>query len=168
MHILSTTRLSLDVMSPEDAPFYLDLINQPSFIANIRDKGIRTLEGAAEDIRDGALTSQREHGFSLFRVSLRASGEAIGMCGLVRRDTLPEVDIGYAFLPQFWGQGYAWEAASAVRDYARQTVGLKRLMGITSPDNLASLKLLQKLGMEIIEANGIHNEKATTILVMDL
>ncbi len=167
MHILNTARLALDVMQLTDAAFFLDLMNQPSFIANIRDKGIRTIEGAEDEIRTRHHTSQQEHGFSLYRVSLKDSGEPIGMCGLVRRDTLPDVDIGYAFLPQFWGKGYALEAALAVRDLARE-LGIKRLMGITSPDNLPSKSLLQKLGMQIIEENTLLNEKATTILAMDL
>jgi RimJ/RimL family protein N-acetyltransferase len=168
MHILATDRLSLDVMAPSDAAFFLELINQSSWIANIGDKGIRTLADAEAEIRQRPMPSQVENGFSLYRVSLKACGTPIGMCGLVRRDTLPDVDIGYALLPQFWGHGYAIEAAFAVRDYARESLGLRRLMGITAPSNLASLKLLQKLGMDIIEADTILNGQATTILAMDL
>lgn len=168
MHILSTDRLALDVLAPSDAAFFLELINQPSWIANIGDKGIRTLDGAEAEIRLRPMQSQLDNGFSLYRVSLKACGTPIGMCGLIRRDSLPDVDIGYALLPQFWGHGYAIEASLAVRDYAREGLGLRRLMGIVSPNNLASLKLLQKLGMDIIEADTILNERATTILAMDL
>ncbi len=167
MPILTTARLELDVMAISDAPFLLDLVNQPSFIANIRDKGIRTLEAAEEEVRNRHHQSQETYGFSLYRVRLKETGESIGLCGLVRRDSLPDVDIGYALLPQFWGKGYALEAALAVRDLARQ-LGIKRLMGITSPNNQASLALLQKIGMQIIAANTILNEQATTILAMDL
>ncbi|HEV7814061.1 MAG TPA: GNAT family N-acetyltransferase [Janthinobacterium sp.] len=148
MRILATERLYLRTIEAGDAGFYLALVNDPSWIANIGERHIHSLEAAREAILAGPCEKQRTLGFSLYLVERRSDLAAMGLCGLIRRDTLPEVDIGYAMLPPFWGHGYAYEAAAAVVEHARRDLGLKRLLGITSPDNHSSNKLLAKLGLK--------------------
>lgn len=147
MNILETERLLLRTVEVEDAPFYLNLVNDPAFIANIGDRGIRNLASARDAITNGPVKMQATLGHSIYLVQLKASGVAVGMSGLIKRDTLADVDIGYAFLPPYRGQGYALEAARAVVEYARTTMVLPRLVAITSPENNASNALLEKIGM---------------------
>ena len=118
--VLQTDRLLLEHFSFDDCEFILQLLNEPSFIENIGDKGVRDMDGARDYLRNGPMASYLANGFGLFRVSLRQSGACIGMCGLISRENLEDVDIGYGFLPEFWGQGYAIESARAVMDYARK------------------------------------------------
>lgn len=152
MHILDTERLTLRTLeADDDAPFYLQLLNEPSFLQYIGDKGVRTLDDARRTIRDGAGAMQKAHGFSMYLVQRRSDGAAIGLCGLIKRDTLPGVDIGYAMSPAYWGQGYAYEAAAAVLAHGRDRIGLTRLLAIASPDNVASIQLLHKLGLSFVE-----------------
>lgn len=148
LKILETERLILRQFAEEDAEFILELLNDPSFIHNIGDRKIRSLDGAKVYIRNGPAASYAQHGFGLYLVELKTTGESIGMCGLIQRENLENVDIGYAFLPRFWSRGYAVESAMAVRDYARDVIGLKRLVGITNPDNFPSIGVLEKLGMK--------------------
>jgi len=148
MVILETDRLILRQFTTDDAEFILELVNEPSFIQNIGDRGVRTLEDARSYILRVAVASYEKNGFGLYLVRLKESGQAIGMCGLIKRDGLEDVDIGYAFLPKFWSKGYALEAASAVRDYARGVIGLKRLVAITDPENQGSIRLLEKIGLK--------------------
>lgn len=148
MSVLETDRLRLRRFTVDDARFILDLLNQPSFLRYIGDKGVRTTEDARQYIKDGPVASYDKNGFGLYLVELKGSGEEIGMCGLVNRDALEDVDIGFAFLPQFWGQGYAVESASIVIDSERQTLGLDRIVAITAPDNHASIKVLEKIGLK--------------------
>jgi ribosomal-protein-alanine N-acetyltransferase len=109
---------------------------------------VRTLEDARSYILRVPVASYEKNGFGLYLVLLEESGESIGMCGLIKRDGLEDVDIGYAFLPKFWSKGYALEAALAVRDYARDVIGLKRLVAITDPENQGSIRLLEKIGLK--------------------
>lgn len=146
MIILQTTRLIVRQFSTDDAPFILRLLNEPSFIQNIADRGVRTLEDARNYLVNGPIGSYHKNGFGLWLAASKESSTPMGMCGLIRRDSLEDVDIGYAFLPEFWSQGYALEAASAVLGYAKTTVGLKRVVAIVSPHNQSSIKLLQKIG----------------------
>ena len=148
MNIIETDRLILRKLSTDDAEFILDLLNQPSFIQYIGDRGVRTLEDAIQYILKGAITSYERHGFGLYLTLLKESEVPIGICGLVKRDTLQDADIGYAFLPQYWSRGYAFESASAVLVYARNTLGLKRILGITTPDNQGSIHVLEKIGLK--------------------
>ena len=148
MFILQTERLTLRHLSPEtDVEFILRLLNEPSFLKYIGDKGVRTLDGAGAYIRNGPMKSYEENGFGLYRVGLKEDGRAIGICGLIKRDTLPEPDIGFAFLPEYWNQGYAHESAAEVMRHARADLRLDRILAITSPDNEASGKLLEKIGL---------------------
>jgi RimJ/RimL family protein N-acetyltransferase len=145
---LVTERLQLREFTTADAPFVLEILNDPAFLANIGDRGVRTRADAESYVLNGPGASYRRHGFGLYVVERRADGRPIGICGLVRRDTLPDVDIGFAFLPGYRSQGYAYEAARAVVDEARDRVGLRRLVAIVKPGNAPSARLLVKLGLK--------------------
>jgi RimJ/RimL family protein N-acetyltransferase len=151
MQILETARLRLRTATLDDTAFYHALVNDPGFIEHIGDRGIRTLDDARQALLAGPIAMQEERGHSLYVVELKGSGlpdghVPIGMCGLIKRDTLDEVDVGYAYLPAWRRQGYAFEAAQAVLAYA-PALGLERVVAITSPGNAASNGLLRKLGM---------------------
>ena len=148
MTVLETERLLLRHLSTEDAGFILELLNEPSFIRNIGDRGVRTIEGANAYILNGPVPSYTKNGFGLYLVKLKETGELIGMCGLIKRDTLDDVDIGYAFLPRFWSKGYAVESAQAVKEYAKNTIGLKRIVAIVDPENEGSIRVLEKIGLQ--------------------
>ena len=148
MTVLETERLLLRRLSPGDAEFILDLLNQPSFLRYIGDKGVRNTEEAINYIQTGPVASYEQHGFGLYLVQLKETGAPIGICGLLKRDTLPDVDIGFAFLPAYWSRGYALESAEAVMKYGREKFGLQRIVAITSLNNESSIKLLEKLGMK--------------------
>ena len=148
MIILETERLRLRHLTPDtDAEFILELLNDPSFIRFIGDKGVRDLDAARRYIVDGPVKSYDANGFGLYLAELKTNETPIGICGLVKRDTLPHADIGFAFLPAYWNQGYAFESAAAVMDHARERLKLGRILAITSPDNEASGKLLDKIGL---------------------
>ena len=148
MNIIETDRLILRKLSTDDAEFILDLLNQPSFIHFIGDRGVRTLEDARQYILKGAVASYERFGFGLYLTLLKEREVPIGICGLVKRETLSDADVGFAFLPQYWAKGYAFESASAVLAYARNTLGLKRILGITSADNQGSIHVLEKIGLK--------------------
>jgi RimJ/RimL family protein N-acetyltransferase len=148
MKVLETDRLVLRRMSVDDAEFELRLLNEPSFLRFIGDRGVRTLEDARAYILKGPVDMYDRLGFGLYLAELKEEGVPIGICGLVKRDFLADVDIGFAFLPEFWGQGYASEAASAVMEYAKGALGLKRIVAITNPENHSSIRLLEKLGLK--------------------
>ncbi|MDB5936150.1 MAG: family N-acetyltransferase [Massilia sp.] len=150
MHILDTERLRLRTLAPGDAPFYLQVVNEPAFIEFIGDRGIRTVDAARQAIADGPVAMQATLGHSLYMVERKQDGAPIGMCGLIKRETLPGVDIGYAFLPQYGGKGYATEAAAGVLAYAAG-LGIRRVLAITSPANAASNAVLKKVGMRFEE-----------------
>lgn len=141
---LETERLILRRFTVDDAQFALALLNEPSFLRYIGDKKVRTLDDARQYILTGPVASYERNGFGLCVVELKASHTPIGMCGLLKRDELPDPDIGFAFLPDFWNKGFAFEAAAAVLHSARDTVQL--VLAITSLDNVASIKLLERLG----------------------
>jgi ribosomal-protein-alanine N-acetyltransferase len=146
--ILETERLLLRHLSIEDADFILELLNEPSFIRNIGDRGVRTIDGANSYILNGPVASYAKNGFGLYLVKLKETDESIGMCGLIKRDTLKDVDIGYAFLPRFWSKGYAVESARAVKEYAKNAVGLNRIVAIVDPENEGSIRVLEKIGLQ--------------------
>jgi len=156
--VLETGRLTLRRLSPDDAPFMLTLLNEPSFIRNIGDRGVRTLDDARTYIATGPLASYDRFGFGLYLVQRKDDATPIGICGLLKRETLADVDIGFAFLPGFWRRGYAVESASAVRDYARDRVGLQRLVAIVNPGNQASARVLEKIGFTYERMIAIGNE----------
>jgi len=133
-------------MRPEDAAFVVELLNDPDFLAHVGDRGVRNADDARRYVREGPVASYEQHGFGLLLVERRDSGEPIGICGLLKREALPDADVGFAFLPRYRGQGYAFEAASAVVADARGRLCLGKLLAITSPANSASIGLLRKLG----------------------
>ena len=148
MKILETKRLILQQVSTDDAEFILALLNEPSFIRNIGDRGVRTLDEAREYIINRLVASYENFGFGMYLVVLKETNTPAGLCGLVQRDGLDDVDIGFAFLPQHWSKGYAIETALAVKEYAKNTIGLERLVGITDPNNQGSIQVLEKIGLE--------------------
>ena len=121
-------------------------MNDPSWIRFIGDKNVRSVDDARRYIEQGPMKMYAERGYGLWLVERKADGAPLGICGLVKREQLQDVDLGFAFLPRYWSQGYARESAQGVLDYARAAVRLKRIVAITSPDNLASARLLGKLG----------------------
>ena len=148
MPVLETERLLVRRFTIDDAEFILTLLNEPSFLRYIGDKKVRTLEDARQYILNGPVASYERHGFGLCLVELKESNTPIGMCGLLKREELPNVDIGFAFLPEFWKQGFAFEAATAVLNDAHVRLKLERILAITSLDNEASIKLLERLGFK--------------------
>lgn len=145
---LKTQRLLLRRLNVEDAPFILTLLNEPSFIRYIGDKSVRDVEAARQYILNGPVASYVRHGFGLNLVELNESHTPIGICGLLKRDELPDPDIGFALIPDFWNKGLAFEAATAVLQDARERFTLERILAITSLDNEASINLLQRLGFK--------------------
>ena len=144
--VVETPRLVLRRLEERDAEFVFTLVNDSAWLQFIGDKGVRTLDDARAYLRNGPIDMYAKHGHGLYCVETKADGEAIGMCGLIKRDTLPDVDLGYAFLPQARGGGYAYEAASATMTYARETLNIQRVLAIVSPGNKGSIALLEKLG----------------------
>jgi len=147
LKVLETPRLVLRRLTAADAGFILRLLNEPSWLRFIGDRGVRTLGDARAYIERGPAASYERFGFGFYLVELKEGAAAAGICGLVKREALEDVDIGFAFLPEFWGRGYAHEAAAAVMVYAERVVGLRRVAAITAPDNRSSIRLLEKLGM---------------------
>jgi len=150
MHVLLTERLRIrpfDADDAADADFIVALLNDPGWLRFIGDRKVRTPEDARRYLRDGPVAMLQRHGFGLGCVERRADGVAIGMCGLIRRDTLAEVDLGFAFLPAGRGQGYAREAAAAVLAQGLGPLGLARIVAITDRDNHASAHVLEAIGM---------------------
>ena len=146
MTVLETQRLSLRQFTVDDAQFILKLLNEPSFLRYIGDKKVRNLEDARQYILNGPVASYERNGFGLYLVELKESYTPIGMCGFLKREELPDPDIGFAFMPEFWGKGFAFEAAAALLQDGRERLRLQRILAITSLDNDASVKLLERLG----------------------
>ena len=149
MRVLQTRRLTVRHFDRGDAAFILKLLNEPSWLQYIGDKGIKTLADAERYIQDVLLSMYDRLGFGLYLVESTGSGESLGMCGLVKRDSLQDVDLGFAFLAKFWGHGYAYESATAVMSHAKMPLGLDRLAAITLPTNQAASRLLKKLGFTL-------------------
>lgn len=148
MTVLETERLILRRLTTDDAEFMLELMNEPGFIRYVADRGLRTTADAAAYISEKILPSYTRFGFGFYLLNLKESETAIGICGLVKRDNLENVDVGFSILQRFCGKGYAYEAAAAVMDYGRSVLGLVGIVGVTAPGNLTSIHLLQKLGLK--------------------
>lgn len=144
--MLETERLTIRRITLDDAAFMIETLNDPGFLANIGDRGVRTIDDAETYIGDRILSSYEANGFGMFRVALKDNDEGIGTVGFVRREGLDGPDLGFAFMEAHTGQGYGYEAASALLDWGRETLGLPPLLAITAPDNHASAALLVKLG----------------------
>jgi RimJ/RimL family protein N-acetyltransferase len=155
MSIIQTARLSLRELDFGDAEFILELLNEPGFIRNIGDKGVRTLADARDYILQGPMDSYARHGFGLYATCLRhgalesaCAGTPIGICGLVKREGLNGPDVGFAFLSRYWSNGFAVESAAAVLAHAKKALNIFRVVAITSPDNAQSIAVLEKIGLK--------------------
>jgi len=146
--VIETARLNLRRLTLDDAEFILGLLNEPSFLQYIGDKGVRNLDDARNYLLSGPIASYEKFGFGLYLVQLKDGQVPIGMCGLLKRETLPDVDIGFSLLPQFWSKGYAFESASAVITHGKRSFGLERIVGLVKPGNLGSIRVLEKLGLK--------------------
>ena len=156
---LHTPRLQLSEFSAADDASILALLNTPGFLTYIADRGVRTLEDARSYLAAGPCASYVANGFGLWKVSLTGTGETIGMCGLIRRDTLPCPDLGYAFLPAFVGFGYASEAGAAVMRHAFTTLALPQVLAIVEPANAASIHVLAKLGFRYQDTREVGGKR---------
>ncbi|CAM4052937.1 MULTISPECIES: GNAT family N-acetyltransferase [Bacillus cereus group] len=148
MIVLETERLVLRWFDIKDAPFILELVNDPAWIQFIGDKRIKNLDDAKKYILNGPVDMYNKMGFGLYLVERKEDLTPLGMCGLIKRDSLEDVDIGFAFLEKFRSKGYGFESASAVIDYGVQNLGMKRIVAITTIDNINSGKLLEKVGLQ--------------------
>lgn len=146
LRMISSERLFIRPITIDDAPFILTLLNEPSFLRYIGDKQVRNLEDARQYILNGPVASYERHGFGLCLMELTESHTPVGMCGILKREELPEPDIGFALMPDFCHKGLAFEAATAVLNDARERLNLERILAITSLDNEASINLLERLG----------------------
>lgn len=158
MKVLETDRLVLRRLTSEDASFILELLNDPSWIENIGDKGVRTLEDARRYIEEGPNVMYERFGFCLYLAELKEEGTPIGLCGLIKRDLLEDVDIGFAFLPRYWSKGYAYESAAAVMEYGRSVLNLKKIVAITALENESSAKVLGKIGLKFHKVIAFSND----------
>jgi ribosomal-protein-alanine N-acetyltransferase len=145
---IETNRLRLRELTVDDGEFIWRLLNEPSFVQNIGDRGVRTIDDARAYVTNGPIPSYQNHGFGLLLVELKESRRAIGICGLLKRDVLSDPDLGYALLPEFWSKGYAHESAAAVIKGARDILNLQRVLAVVNPENVASIRLLEKLGFQ--------------------
>ena len=162
MIILKTARLVLRLFNTTDADFVVALLNSPGWLQHIGDRGIRNTDDAIRWIHERPLAAQQRDGFSFYVVTEKSSDTALGICGLIKRDSLPVTDIGYAFLESAQGKGYAREAAAGVMRYAQEVLKMQELMAITSPVNTASNQLLQKLGFTLQEEKILDGETELT------
>ena len=170
MNILETERLHLRLLTADDADFYLRLVNQESWLRYIGNRGVYTNEQAQLAIANGPLAMYARFGFCLYLVEIKSDAVPIpaGICGLIKRDTLDDVDIGFAFLDEHCGQGYAHESAAAVLDYGRNTLGLPRIVAITAPDNAQSIRLVEKLGLRFDKQIILNSDGSSTNLYVSL
>jgi RimJ/RimL family protein N-acetyltransferase len=159
LKVLDTDRLSLRRLSVEDNAFIIELVNDPLWRRFIGDRGVRTLDDARAYILKGPVAMYERVGFGLYLVELKSNGVPIGICGLIKRAALDDVDLGFAFLPEFRAQGYAYESAAAVLAYGQSAFGLKRIVAITSPDNERSVQLLEKLGFTFEKTIQLPNDR---------
>ena len=161
MVICETDRLRIRHFSKQDAEFIVLLLNEPAFIDNINDKGVRTVDDAIKYLNDGPMATYQKFGFGLYLVELKETAEPIGMCGLLKREELDDADLGYSLLKQHWSMGYAEESAKAVLKNANHDFGLNRVIAITKVDNQRSSGLLEKLGFDfegMLDMYGCENK----------
>jgi RimJ/RimL family protein N-acetyltransferase len=144
---LETERLRLRRITLDDADLMLAVWNDPAFVANVGDRGVRSVEQARKELRTGALKLYADYGFGPYAMVLKDDGTRIGICGLFQRDNIDAPDIGFAALPAFCGKGYTGEAAQAVVTHARDDLGIEILTAIVSPGNAPSIGLIKKLGL---------------------
>ena len=160
---MTTERLALRWFTEDDAALMLAVWNDPDFVRHVGDRGIRTLDAARNALAQGILATYRDHGYGPYRVATVDDDVPMGVCGLFRRDYLDDPDIGFGLLPEFCRQGYAFEAALAVLGEAK-TIGLERVTAIVSPENTASIGLIEKLGLSLAERMRPPGEERDVIL----
>lgn len=148
MVLIETERLRLREYTIEDAPFIYELMNSEGWLKYIGDRNIKTVADAEAYIEKNYLPSYDLNGFGAFIVELKVSGKSIGSCGLYKRENLKHPDVGFAFLSEYSGNGFGFEAANAVLNFARESLNIQTILGFTLPDNIASIKLLEKLGLK--------------------
>lgn len=158
MPVLEADRLILRYFRVDDAQFVISLLNEPSFIRHIGDKGVRPAEDAKQYLLSGPMESYDRFGYGLYRVELKKSREPVGICGLVRSETLDDPDIGYALLERYWLNGYAGESVEAVLRHAHEAIGLQRSVAIVTPDNYNSIRLLEKIGLTFERMNRLADD----------
>ena len=146
--ILATGRLILRELTLADADFILALYNTPAYLEFIGDKNIHSIEEARSHLKNDRINSYKTNGFGLWLVETKESNIPVGTCGLIKRAAFEDIDIGFAFLPKYFGKGYGFEAASATLNYAYKKLKLDKVIAYTNKDNKASIELLQKLGMK--------------------
>lgn len=151
-YIVETERLMLRELTLGDTAFIVELVNSPGWIKYIGDRNIKTVEQAKAYLENGPIKSYMENGFGLWLVETKDNKKPIGMCGLLRRDYLDHPDIGFAFLPASIGKGFGFEAAMATLIFAKDNLKLSSVLAITMPDNNASIKLLEKIGMKFMKS----------------
>lgn len=160
-----TERFRLRELRADDGAFALALLNDPDFLAYIGDRGVRDADQARAYLLEGPIASYARHGFGMWAVEMKHDGSLAGMCGLVRRELLPGPDLGYAFLPQWRGQGLAREAARLTLEIAFGPLALPRVLAIVTIGNVASRHLLESLGMRLQGPRALDGE---TLLVYEL
>jgi RimJ/RimL family protein N-acetyltransferase len=165
MPLLETNRLVIDYLNQDDAAFILKLVNTPGWLQYIGDRNVKSLEDARRYLENGPLKSYQQWGFGLYRVALNHTNTAIGICGLIKREGLDDVDIGFALLPEYSGKGYAYESAEAVLTLAKNHFHMRRIVAITQVDNAASLKLLQKLGLRFEKMVRLENDDLALLAI---
>ena len=149
MKPIVTERLTIRAFTLDDAAFIVTLVNDPDWLRFIGDKAVKTREDARRYLATGPLAMYERYGFGLCAIERNKNRATIGMCGLIRREGLEDVDIGYALVPEVRGQGFALEAARAVLEHGLTTLRIDRIVAITDPDNVASTRVLEGLGMRL-------------------
>ena len=150
-YFLETQRLGLREFTRDDAAFIVELLNTPAWLQFIGDRNVKTKEQAITYLENGPIKSYKENGFGLWKVELKENKTPIGMCGILKRENLEDPDIGFAFLPQYFGKGYGFEVASATLSYGREKLGIEKILAITIPGNEKSIRLLEKIGLSFKE-----------------
>lgn len=163
-NIFETERLRLREFKADDTEFIIRLLNSPGWIEFIGDRNVNTEEQALDYLQNGPIKSYSENGYGLSLVELKNEKIPIGMCGIIKRDNLENPDIGFAFLPDFFGKGYAYEIANATLIYAKDKLKLPKVCAITVSSNKSSLNLLEKIGMNFIKTFCFPNDKEELIL----
>ncbi len=148
--MLQTERLRIELAQVEDKQFFFQLLNSPTWIRYIGNRGIRTEQDAENYIKNSLIKNYTERGIGLYKMVVKATSQPVGICGFVKRDYLDSVDIGFAILPEFEGKGYTYEAATAILEYGKTELGITTIYGITTADNGASRHLLEKLGLQFV------------------
>ena len=162
--ILETERLRLREFTLDDTQFIIDLLNSPGWLKYIGDRNIKTEEQAVNYLKNGPMKSYAQNGFGLSLVERKEDKKAIGMCGIIRRDNLDSPDIGFAFLPEYNGQGYAYEIAYATLQYANDQLKFSKIAAITLPQNEKSIRLLEKIGLKFIKPFSFPNSQEELLL----